>query len=128
MIPSEENGLGGEALGFPSAEDGLGGMSFFGNEDGEAAAGACTVGHTQSKFHSEVLGQGAEVVANSAVVEFRNRPGGEKSHAKLSAGDLFFERFDIGAHAEKMLGNGGDGAATVWTDQADGDKGATGHS
>ena len=70
MISSEENGLGGEALGFPSAEDGLGGMSFFGNEDGEAAAGACAVGHAQSKFHSEVLGQGAEVGANSVVVEF----------------------------------------------------------
>ena len=127
MISSEENGLGGEAMGFPSAEDGSGGMSFFGDENGEAPAGAGAVGHAQSKFHFEVLGQGAEVGTDSAVVEFRNRPGCEKSHAKLSACDLFFERFDIGAHAEKMLGNGGDGAATVWTDQANGDKGATGH-
>lgn len=70
MIPSEENGLGGEAMGFPSAKDGLGGMGFFGDENGEAAAGACAVGHTQSKFHSEVLGQGAEVGANLAGVEF----------------------------------------------------------
>jgi hypothetical protein len=91
MIPSEENRLGGEAMGFPSAEDGLGGVSFFGDEDGEAPAGACAVGHAQSKFHFEVLGQRAEVGTDSAVVEFRNRPGGKKSHAKLSAGDLFFE-------------------------------------
>jgi len=91
MISSEENGLGSEAMGFPSAEDGLGGVSFFGDEDGEAPASACAVGHAQSKFHFEVLGQRAEVGANSVVVEFRNRPRGEKSHAKLSAGDLFFE-------------------------------------
>jgi len=115
MISSKENRLGGKTARFPCKEDRFGGVSFFGDKNGKPTAGSRTVGQAKGELHSQVTRQRFKLSADSTLVEFRARPRGEEGHAKLSAGDLLFQGFDIGAHAEELLSHSSDRTRAVWT-------------
>jgi hypothetical protein len=47
-------------------------------------------------------------------------PRGLEGHAELAAGDLFFQRLDVGLLFEKKIGDAGDDAGFVTPDDGDG--------
>lgn len=93
-------------------------MGFFCDEDGEAlAAGGREVNFD---FHAQIAGGFFDVLLDLISVEAGGGPRGLEGHTELTAGDLLFEGFDVGAQLEEELGDAGDDAGFVVTDQGDG--------
>src|SRR5258708_2152203 len=71
------------------------------------------------RFHFQVAGVFPDVVRDGGPVEAGGRPRGLEGHAEVAAADLFLHGFDVGAQLEKELGDPGDDAWFVPSDQGD---------
>jgi hypothetical protein len=76
-------------------------------------------------FYAEPAGEGIQPGAQAGGVAIRRTPRGLKRHAELAAGDLFFERLDVGVLLEEKGGDPRNHAGLVTSD--DGDNGELFH-
>ena len=72
------------------------------------------------RVHGQIAGGFLDRMLNRLPVEAGGGPRGLEGHAELAAGDLFFHGLDVGAQLEKQLGNPGNDAGLVVSDQGDG--------
>jgi hypothetical protein len=73
-------------------------------------------------FYAEPAGEGIQPGAQAGGVAIRRTPRGLKRHAELAAGDLFFERLDVGVLLEQKGGDARNDAGLVPSDDGEGGK------
>ncbi len=72
------------------------------------------------RLHLQVAGGFANFLLDGDLVEAGRRPRGLEGHAELSARDLFLHRLDVGAELEEKLGDAGDDAGLVVSNESNG--------
>ncbi len=116
-VADDDDGLRAEAGGC-FREEAFQDVRFLGDEDGKSLR---TGGREMDLgFHVEAFAGDGDFLLDFVAVEAGRGPGGLEGHAELAAGDLFFHGFDIGAESEEELGDAGDDAGFVVTDEGDG--------
>ena len=118
-VGNHEHGVGLELAAVVRGQERVETMRFLRHHDGEALA-AVGFGEAHLDFHAQPAGEGVQPGAQARGVAIRRTPRGLKGHAELAAGDLFFQRLNVGMLLKQKGGDAGNDAGFVPSDDGNG--------
>ena len=120
-VAQNENRVGFDFVSMVCGHERLETMRFLRHHDGKALP-AVWLGKPDFDFHAELPREFVQTGVQGGGMAIACRPRGLERHAELAAGDLFFERLDVGFLFEKEGGDARDDAGLVTPDDSDGGK------